>query len=96
MTLGVRRIATAFAAVAVCLALAGCSQTVTGSPDAVPSATVSKTEVAAGLVKESMQRKLDTDPDLAKFGLKVIDVALVKQVWQRVQGHRDRPDVGRR
>lgn len=56
-----------------------------GSPTAaVPS--MSPTEAAAADVKASMQHKLDSDSDLSKLGLKVLDVVLVNKSGNEYKG----------
>ena len=57
------------------------------SQSATPTASaMSPAEAVAAKVKESMQRKFDTDPDFAKHRLKVIDVALVHKTGNEYKG----------
>ncbi len=42
--------------------------------------------MAAGAVKDLMQRKLDTDPDLSEYDLEVIDVSLVNKAGNEHKG----------
>jgi hypothetical protein len=59
------------------------STTSTATP---PSPTLSPAEAAAAQVKISMQQKLDSDPDLKKLGLKVVDVVLVNKSGNEFKG----------
>lgn len=52
----------------------------------LPPPQPSPTEKAAADVKASMQRKFDTDPDLAKTGLTVTDVTLVHNNGNEYKG----------
>lgn len=57
------------------------------SPATSPQApTISPAEVAAAHVKISMQQKLDTDPDLSRYDLKVVDVVLVNKSGNEYKG----------
>lgn len=81
---------TALVVTSLAVAVVGCSH-VTGSPVAVPSATPtttsqSPTEAAAAIVKESLQHKLRTDPDLAKLNLAIVDVQLVNKAGNEYKG----------
>lgn len=69
------------------LMLAGCTQ-ISGSPVAPPSASLemSPAEQAAASVHESMQNKLDTDPDLSRLQLTVVDVMLVNKSGNEFKG----------
>ncbi|WP_255604778.1 hypothetical protein [Mycolicibacterium xanthum] len=60
--------------------------TPTPTTTTVPSPTVSPAEVAAAEVKVSMQRKLDSDPDLKELGLTVVDVVLVNKSGNEFKG----------
>lgn len=58
----------------------------TTSTAAVESPTSSPSEVAAAAVKVSMQRKLDSDPDLKGLGLTVVEVILVNRSGNEFKG----------
>ena len=51
-----------------------------------PPPTVSPAEIAAANVRVSMQRKLDSDPDLSKLRLKVVDVVLINKSGNEYKG----------
>ncbi|MDN4521568.1 hypothetical protein JN086_11275 [Mycolicibacterium austroafricanum] len=65
--------------------LAGCNQT-SGAPTAAPVPTMSATETASALVKQSMQQKFDTDEDLSELHLQVVDVVLVNKAGNEYKG----------
>jgi len=56
----------------------------TSTPTSTPTGSVA--ESAAAIVKESMQRDLDNDPNLGKLGLRVVDVGLINKVGNEYKG----------
>lgn len=48
--------------------------------------SVSPAEMAAANVRISMQQKLDSDPDLSKLNLKVVDVVLINKAGNEFKG----------
>ncbi|BBZ34614.1 hypothetical protein MCNF_32190 [Mycolicibacterium confluentis] len=58
----------------------------TPSTTTVASPTSPPAEVAAAAVKISMQRKLDSDPDLKELGLTVVEVILVNRSGNEFKG----------
>lgn len=72
-------------ALIVVVLLGGCNQT-SGVPIAEPPPSMSPTETAAALVKQSMQDNFDTDKDFAELKLRVVDVVLVNNVGNEYKG----------
>ncbi|MFN8089646.1 MAG: DUF2510 domain-containing protein [Mycobacterium sp.] len=82
--------------VAVCVAAGSLALVLTRPTDRQPAAatatpttpppTVSPAEIAAANVRVSMQRKLDSDPDLSKLRLKVVDVVLINKSGNEYKG----------
>lgn len=60
------------------------SEPVASTTATTPS--MSPTEAAADDVKASMQHKLDTDSELSKYGLKVVDVVLINKSGNEYKG----------
>lgn len=63
-------------------------QTPAASPttSAPQSPTTTSTDAMSGLVKKSMQRDLDRDPELGKLDLRVVDVTLVNKSGNEYKG----------
>lgn len=82
--------------VAVCVAVGSVVLVLTRPADRQPVAatptsttqppTVSPAELAAANVRVSMQNKLDSDPDLSKLKLKVVDVVLINKAGNEFKG----------
>lgn len=73
--------------VLLAVAVAGCGKSeVDGTALPVAGPSMSAADQAADLVKSSMQRKLDTDPDLSPLHLKVVNVELVNKNGNEYKG----------
>lgn len=88
MAWGNRAVASVACAALVGISTLGCSSHIGGDPVAVPApaTTVSPTDAAAAAVKVSMQDKFDSDPDMSKLGLKIVNVVLINKAGNEYTG----------